>query len=225
MDESLYPDIIRRGGLAAAMDSTAQENGIPLGPVRPCSDFGDARYTTAKMNSERGPVTVFLGLKKRLFVITLEGNVRPWSSGSTEDLVAAVKAMSEWRRGVTLEELNNLFPFMSYDNFSRALERGDPVERRWEEILDNEEFVSSWPLLRRVREDNFLCTLFPFISHGVLHLSTDYSSRTADQVWIAPVGTGGYRVGATFASGEEKTSETIERAMGDAVSLLRERRW
>jgi hypothetical protein len=191
-----YPDLIRLGGLAEALRQLSLAHGVDVGEIRSLSESGPSRYKTAKMDSERGPVVVLLGLESRIFSISIDSSSATfvWASGGTNDLREVLGVMDYWRRGVVLRELGERFPFMTYSRLSQGYEDGIPVETQWNILLSAEEYLSHQDLLQAVYSNDDLRGMFPFFSHSLLRLARDCFDRTAGEVKIDRRSDGSYMV-------------------------------
>jgi hypothetical protein len=139
---------------------------------------------------------VLLGLGRRWFAVTFD-NVDAdlvWASGGTDDLREVVAVLGAWRRGDTLRELGNSFPFMKYSRLSEGYERGTPVETQWEIILDDPRGSVRRDLLLRLHADDRLRRMFPSFSHETLRLAKDHSDRSAGEVLIDARSDGTYAI-------------------------------
>ncbi|TLS45932.1 hypothetical protein FE633_12310 [Streptomyces montanus] len=219
LDSSLYPDLVELGGLTAALTHVARESGIDLGSVGSASSNRMGHLVTARVESDRGPVLIHVGSQVRWFSMSMNGDVRPWAEGGTDDLHAAVKAIDAWRNDATLSELKSRFPFMDYDELAQAMESGDHVATQWRLILRDEDRPVLRELLLEVYAHTRLRTLFPSFSMGTLRLTRDFTDRSAGQVWIAPLKDGRYRVEST-TSGERVEVESVDQAIATADSFL-----
>ncbi|ARF57087.1 hypothetical protein B1H19_25545 [Streptomyces gilvosporeus] len=119
-----------------------------------------------------------------------------------------------------LKELNAHFPFMQYDELAQSYENGDPVATQWGNLLTDEMFSSARGLLRQIHSDDQLRKLFPFFSHGTLRLARDYSDRTAGEIWITPLRSGGYRIESTDSDINREEVESTDQIIDIALSLL-----
>ncbi|MEW9519253.1 DUF6193 family natural product biosynthesis protein [Streptomyces tubercidicus] len=220
LNADLYPDLVKLGGLASALIHASQENGIELGRVRPGSGSKEAEFVSAASDSDRGSALINLGVDRRWFSISIENDVHSWASGGTDDIVSTVKMLDAWRRGVTLQELNTLFPYMHFDEMAQAYETGDPVATQWNQLLTDGDPFFSQALLQKIHSNDRLRTLFPFLSHGTLRLARDHTDRTAGEIWITPLRAGGHRVESTTPGEQEKIIEPFDQLIEAAVEFL-----
>ncbi|MFF3850603.1 DUF6193 family natural product biosynthesis protein [Streptomyces sp. NPDC002328] len=221
LNGDLYPDLIRLGGLASAMSHTARTDSVDLGEIRTePGRRGHGRFTAAALPADRGTVSVCLGADERWFSITIADDAHVWTTGGTDDLHQLVGVTDAWRRGATLRELHDRFPFMSCTAMAQAYEDGTPVVAQWERLLAHEEYVAERPLLRAAHAEPRLRTLFPVLSHGSLILSRDPYDRTSEEFRIIPRTDGGYRVGSTNPNGSEHEVTSLEEALVAVLILL-----
>jgi hypothetical protein len=221
LNGDLYPDLIQLGGLASAMSQTARTDSADLGEIRAePGRWGHGRFTTAEVPVHRGTVSVRLGVDERWFSITIADDAHVWTTGGTDDLHKLVGVTDAWRRGATLRELHDRFPFMSCTAMAQAYEDGNPVVAKWERLLAHEEYVAERPLLRAAHAEPRLRTLFPVVSYGSLILSRDPYDRTSEEFRIVPRADGGYRVSSTKPSGSEREVASLEEALVAVLILL-----
>ncbi|MEU4147907.1 DUF6193 family natural product biosynthesis protein [Streptomyces parvulus] len=218
INPALYPDLVELGGLGAAIAHAADRNGLDLGQVESASSNPRGHLVTARLHSDRGPILIHLGKERRLFSISIEGEVRPWAEGATGDIDDAVGVVGAWRSGVTLRDLKSRFNFMDYDELAQAHESGDPVETQWKLLLREEDRPILQNLLRTLYADPGLRGFFPYLSMGILCLARDISDRRAGEIRIVPGGDGSHRVQSTL-SGEEREVPSTDQVL-DAVKHL-----
>ncbi|MFI0223191.1 DUF6193 family natural product biosynthesis protein [Streptomyces lydicus] len=163
---------------------------------------------------------ISLGVDERWFSISIESNAHPWASGGTHDILSAIKVLETWQRGVSLQQLNTLFPFMHYEDLAEARELGDPVATQWRRILAEGDPFFPQMLLHKINSDDHLRRLFPFLSHGTLRLARDYSDRTAGEIWITPLRTGEYEVKSTTPGEPQKVIERFDQVVDAAIAFL-----
>ncbi|MFD5737226.1 DUF6193 family natural product biosynthesis protein [Streptomyces sioyaensis] len=163
---------------------------------------------------------ISLGADRRWFSISIESDVHPWASGGTDDILSAIRVLDAWRRGITLHELNTLFPFMHYDELAQAYEGGDPVATQWHQILAEGDPFFSLPLLHKIHSNDRLRTLFPFLSHGTLRLARDHTDRTAGEIRITPLRTGEHQVESTTPGEPKKIIEPFDQLIDAVIEFL-----
>ncbi|MFI1397371.1 DUF6193 family natural product biosynthesis protein [Streptomyces sp. NPDC020681] len=219
LDGDLYPDLIRFGGLAAAMSRIAGSDDVALGEIRTTPGrWGHGRFIAADVATDRGAISVRLGVDRRLFSVSIANDVHAWAEGSTDDLAQVVRMAGAWRGGATLRELHDGFPFMSYTALAQAYEAGDPVTVQWERLLSREIFEKERPLLRAAHAEDRLRVLFPVVSHGSLVLRRDAQDRASEEFWIVPLAGGAFRVRSTKLSGSEREVASMDAAIDCVVS-------
>ncbi|MEU6426622.1 DUF6193 family natural product biosynthesis protein [Microbispora sp. NPDC046973] len=211
---SLYPDLLRDGGLASAMRRLASRGRWDLGRIE--TDVGPARFVSATMSSDRGRIAILLGAEKRFFSIRISHLGHVWASGATDDLAAVTGVADAWRKGATLDELVHRFPFMHTNALALAFERGDPIPTQWDELLGHPELVHVRPLLNAAHSDERLRALFPYVSHGTLRLYRDVRDTSLGELRLVPLPSGGFRVEATW---NDSTGEAD--SLPEAVRLAR----
>ncbi|MFF3403785.1 DUF6193 family natural product biosynthesis protein [Streptomyces sp. NPDC002659] len=219
LDVALYPDLIRLGGLAAAMIHVARSEGVDLEEIHTePGRWGHGSFIAAEVRADRGAVSVLLGADERLFSISIANDVHVWMAGGTDDLPSLVGVADAWCGGATLREVHDRFPFMSYTALAQAYEDGDPVATQWERLLSDEIFEKKRPLLRAAHTDDRLRKLFPVISHGSLVLSRNPRDRASEEFWIVPLAGGAYRVRSTKQGESERVVASMDAAIDCVAS-------
>jgi len=220
LNADLYPDIIDFGGLVFAVQEVARVAGLDLGVVG--SRPGEWQVYSADMTSPRGPVSVVLGLEKRLFSITLgsgTGNYT-WATGGTDDLTAVARMIDAWRRGITLCELSGQFPFMTYSRISQAYEDGNQVSVQWDILLSAREDYIDEGLLLAAASEPLLRQLFPYFSHGTLCLDVNSLDRSEGRITLTRREGGGYRVESSVSGVRCADESSLGAAICAAVEFL-----
>ncbi|MCX4550137.1 MULTISPECIES: DUF6193 family natural product biosynthesis protein [unclassified Streptomyces] len=220
LDASLYPDLIQLGGLVPAMVHVAEMAEIDLPSIRPQSQSGRARFSTARLESTDCVVLILLGLDERWFSISIECDGHPWASGGTDDLMTAVRVANSRHEGASLSEIGRKFPFMHHSELAQAYESGDPVKTQWRLLLSDSDFHSSRPLLQEIHSNDQLRALFPFFSHGVLRLAKDHSDRTAGEIWITPLPDSRYRIKLTNSDTADREAKSIQQTIEILLHFL-----
>jgi hypothetical protein len=214
LDDTLYPDIVRRGGLAAALTEAARAASVDLGPVAAPAD------STVVIDSDRGWVSVTVGAAQRVFIVDIANPVHNWAVGSTGDLAEVVVVAASWRGGATLRQLHDRFPFMTYTRLAQGYEDGNPVEAQWADLLDDPHLTTIRPLLRAARADERLGRLFPMVSHHTHAIfDLDHTKRWSNRLSIDMTIDGAYEVGATWTDDEPRRIATLAEAVEEASRL------
>jgi hypothetical protein len=211
IDAELYPDLLRAGGLAAALREAARAMAIDLGPVRVQS--GDGRYTTAMIASSRGTISVLLGAEKRHFSISIYSSTFVWAAGSTGILADVVAVADAWRAGATLGELIRGFPFMHHDEVAASYENNTPIEGQWARLLADPELDGMRELLCSAHARRELAALFPYVSHMTLRFVADPHVRSGETLSITPTATGTLRVEILGRSETRQEVASVDEAV------------
>jgi hypothetical protein len=175
-EDALYPELASHGQLAGAIQATAAELGLDLGTVTPGNDSRRQASVDSSVPG-RKPMEIGLGAAKRRFLIS------GWSpgvarvSGATPDLREVVRAAAAWRRGASLDEIQQGAPFVQYRDLARA-QRGpaDAVAEQWRRLRDRwgrddrPRFVAD--LIEAAYAGPQLRQLYPVTSHFTLSFST-----------------------------------------------------
>ncbi|MEU0086809.1 hypothetical protein [Streptomyces sp. NPDC006274] len=175
--KDLYPDVAASGGLGPAMKEAAKMSGCDIG--LPPWDTDVISIETA-----RGFLLVDPATEERLFRVRVHIPGFTWGIGSTDDLGLLVEALAAWREGTPLEELEARFTFLDLDEFTRALEIGEPTSSQWSDLLASDFHRGQWNLLRRLHADEVLRNMFPTITHGAVRLCVDPLDGTSRQVLV-----------------------------------------
>ncbi|WP_327316925.1 hypothetical protein [Streptomyces sp. NBC_01235] len=205
-----YPDVTAVGGLAAAMSEAATLRGCDIGRVSPTPD-GVTTETT------RGFVSVGLAAEERLFRVNVSIPDFAWSIGSTDDLGLLVEAVAAWREGAPYDELRARFEFLELDEFTRALERGEPTSSQWSALLSSDFYKGQRNLLRRIHADETLRGFFPTISHGAVRLRVEPLDGASRQLLVAELEGERYEVLRAGVPGPT----WVEVPAGDLIDHLR----
>jgi hypothetical protein len=174
--DALYPELASHGQLAGAIQAAAAELALDLGTVAPGNNPRHGAFVGSSM-PDRKPMEIRLGAAERRFLI--EG----WSprvalvSGATPDLHEAVRAAAAWRRGASLDEIQQAAPFVQFRDLARA-QRGpaDAVAEQWRWLRDHwgrddrPRFVAD--IIEAAHAVPHLRQLFPFTSHFDLCFNT-----------------------------------------------------
>ncbi|MEV0754585.1 DUF6193 family natural product biosynthesis protein [Streptosporangium sp. NPDC050280] len=218
LNVNLYPDLVAKGGLALAIKRLSEEIRVDIPHVHTQPNSG--RYTSAKVDSNRGVISVLLGVEKRIFSIKIASDTHVWASGGTEDLSKVIKVIFAWQNGSTLKELREEFPFMGYEKLAEAYEQGNPVPVQWDLLLKDRSYTNIGNLLRAVHSREELRTRFPYVSHGMLRLTESPFSRSPNEIWIAPLSTIGYQVEISGSPESRTECGTLEEAINAAIACL-----
>ncbi|MEU6098478.1 hypothetical protein [Streptomyces sp. NPDC047079] len=205
-----YPDVTASGGLAPAMREEAK--------LRGC-DIGLAPWATDVISIEtaRGFLSVDPAAEERLFRLGVHIPGFTWEIGSTGDLGLLVEAVAAWREGIPLDELQERFEFIELDEFTRALERGEPTSSQWSDLQSSDFHRRQWNLLRRLHADEVLRNMFPTITHGAVRLRVDPLDATSRQVLVRELDGERHEVMRLGVPG----ATWVEVPTGDVIAYLR----
>jgi len=220
LDSDLYPDLIERGGLVSALVSLAREDDLDVGSPYSEHASGPGHYKSAVVESARGRMSMLLGKRERMFSLDIRGHGFTWADGMTDDLRQLVAAVAAWHRGIPVDEFAGTFPFMRLGRLARGYESGDPTAAQWEWLRTTEVYEAERPLVEAAHADGRLRGLFPYLSHGILRLSTELGRQGAREIQICPVAGGAYEVEDTASGRALKNAVTLEEAIDSAADLL-----
>ncbi|MBT2527948.1 hypothetical protein J7E91_21625 [Streptomyces sp. ISL-99] len=206
----LYPDVAAPGGLVAAMKEAARLRGCDIGPVSPTPDG-------VAIETARGYVSVDPAVEERLFRMGIRIPGYDWAIGSTDDLGLLVEAVAAWRQGMSFDELEGGFQFLELDEFTRALESGEPTSSQWSDLLSTDFYRRQWNLLRRFHADETLRCFFPTVSHGAVRLQVDRLDGVSRQVLVAELEGERYEVVRVGEPG----ATWVEVPSADLIACLR----
>ncbi|MGW3357258.1 hypothetical protein ACWDFL_17820 [Streptomyces bungoensis] len=175
--KDLYPDVAASGGLGPAMREAAKLRGCDIG-LEPWT------VDVVSIQTARGFLLVEPAPDERLFRLSVGIPGFEWEIGSTGDLGLLVEAVAAWREGIPLDELAERFGFLELDEFTRALDSGEPTSSQWSDLLSSEFHRRQWNLLRRLRADEVLRNMYPTITHGAVRLQVDPLDGTSRQVLV-----------------------------------------
>ncbi|MFI6937606.1 hypothetical protein [Streptomyces sp. NPDC050287] len=215
--KDLYPDVTASGGLGPAMKAAAELRGCDIGLPPWATDV-------ISIETARGYVSVHPATDERRFRMrvlipgfTWETSGFSWEIGSTGDLGLLVEAVAAWRQGMPLDELAARFEFLELDEFSGALDRGEPTSSQWSDLLSSASHRRQWNLLGRLHADEVLRNMFPTITHGAVRLRVDLLDGTSRQVLVHEVDGERYEVMRVGMPG----AAWVEVPTGDLITCLR----
>lgn len=220
IDAGLYPDLIDMGGVVSAIESIARENGLDMGRV--CSQYssGSGLYTSAEVDSDRGRVSILLGVNQRSFSVEIYGRGFSWVDGATSDLAVLVRSVAAWRGGMPLHEFAEKFPTMRPTRLAWAYDSGDPISAQWDWLRTSEDFSEERFLMNAAYESERLRQLFPYLSHGTLCLTVEHGVRSARVIRMSRIASADYRVEVSSMADSVRRVQSLGEAVSAAVDLL-----
>ena len=222
VEMDLYPDLVRAGGLSAAMLELGSEHALEIGEVA-SQPFG-GQIKPVLVQSGNGSVSVVAGVVKRLFSIGISRGGHLLANGATDSLIDIVRLADAWRKGIAFSALEEQFPFMNVDQLAKAFEDGNQVAFRWGELLRDPDLGEVRSLLMAVQSNWALRGLFPSVSHlTLLRLDLDSTDSAAGAILIGKTADLGFTVDATWIEGAANHVASIEEALEVATLLLRDR--
>lgn len=222
----LYPDLAAAGGLATALEQVAVDLGLALGEV--IRNDADPNWAAvASTAARRGPSSIHLGARERVFLISGGSRGVELFRGSTKDLREVAKAAAAWRAGARLHQLQDLCPFVSFSELAEAHERGpaDAVAVKWrllrEEMQGDIPFPAVRDLVEVAHAEPRLRQLYPFTSHWSLHFSACTGFPFTWVVpFVDPLRDGRYRVCGPNRGTVIGEADTAEQAVALVLSRL-----
>jgi hypothetical protein len=211
-------DVVQAGDLVQAVESLARQLQVDLGTVS-ASRFSK-RNDSAHIDSHRGDIGVGIRADRGSFSMAISYGGHLLAAGDTDDLAQVVIASGAWRDGVPLASLQERFPFVRATDLGLAIDTGNQISFRWNQLLTDDELGAVRPFLRAAREDPRLGVLFPSVTHLTLvRMELDFADRTAGAVFVAQRRNGVFTVGATWSE-DVHEAETVHDAVRSADSLL-----
>lgn len=169
--DALYRELAYPGQLAAAIRAAAAELALDLGTV-------DAGASVDSSVPDRKPMKISIGgVEHDLFLIEGVSPGVALVSGATQDLREVVRAAAGWRRGASLDEIQQAAPFVQFRDLAR--EQGGPadaVAEQWRWLRDRWGRDDRRPYVADLIEAAYaapqLRQLYPYTSHFTLRFST-----------------------------------------------------
>jgi len=169
--DALYRELAYPGQLAAAIRAAAAELALDLGTV-------DAGASVDSSVPDRKPMKISIGgVEHDLFLIEGVSPGVALVSGATQDLREVVRAAAAWRRGASLDEIQQAAPFVEYKDLART-QRGpaDAVAEKWRWLRHHWGRDDRFPFVADLIEAAYavpqLRQLYPYTSHFTLQFST-----------------------------------------------------
>lgn len=222
----LYPDVLSRGSLAAALATAAAELSLTF-PVMSSTAHALDAASIASGVEHRNALRVNARVRERRWSIwgTESFQDLPLIDGSTDDLAEIARAAHAWHSGAALEEIRRVAPFVHLTGRFEVPDR-DPVRltaSEWEHLrTEARELETDWaPAYHALIEAAYavpaLRRLYPFTSHWALRFATSAGREIADAVGpiVVTQSTGRYSVRAGIAT-DESLAEAVSAA--DAVA-------
>ncbi|MHA4777797.1 hypothetical protein L1085_025365 [Streptomyces sp. MSC1_001] len=186
-EEDPYPDVTAAGGLAPALRQAAELRGCDTGLESWATDATGIETT-------RGYLSVHTTIGERIFRLRLHLPEFGWDIGATDDLGTLAEAIAAWREGVPVDALEARFDFLDLEEFTRALEAGEPTASQWADLLSSEYYRGQRNLLRRLHADEVLRNAFPTMTHRAVRLRVDPMYGMSRQVLVHEPDEGRYEV-------------------------------
>lgn len=226
MNSDFYPDVIKAGGLAAAIEEHAAKSQTPV-TVTQNTEPHSGSVTIVSHTPGRTPMEVFARTERRAFqVIGRSGGV-DIVTGVTEDLREVVAVGAAWGAGTTVPRMRETFPFLQFVPVAEAHERGPAaaVAAQWETLRDEASATPEFPEFAAVLEAAYaeprLRWLFPFTSHWTVAFSSCTGRPYRCEVAVAPqYGGGPYLVLRYPNTGVHGQTATAAQAVALALAHL-----
>ncbi|MBT2879785.1 DUF6193 family natural product biosynthesis protein [Streptomyces albidoflavus] len=226
----LYPDVLARGSLAAALREAADGclAALPDDALRPA---GPLYAAGAAAVPHRAPLTVSAWAQVRRWSVAGEEPRQGMClvDGWTHDLAEVARAARAWRDGVPLEEVRRAAPFVHLTGRFEVPDN-DPVRlaaSEWQGLrrkADEMEYEWREPyrtLVEAAHAEPALRALYPFTSHWVLRFSATTRPRlTLVGPCLTANSDGTYAVGTSMVASDLGLFATAGEAVACAVRHL-----
>lgn len=223
----LYPDVAARGGLAAALESTAAEHGLSLGEVRASATEPLRFASVASATPVREALSVHARPDERGWQVSgwHRQRIELIRGGVARDLTEVVHLARAWREGVAAREIRRVAPFVELHWLADAVEQGpaETVAAQWEWVFADAR-DADWPehlaMVEAAHAEPRLRALMAVMTDRSLRFGTEVGwGHSSDVACLeAPRGEGLYRVkpsyqGAVFAE-VATPGEAVRAAVG-----------
>jgi hypothetical protein len=208
----LYSDLDMSDGLAEALKRRASGLGVTL-------DGLVDGFTRAKLATDRGTASIFVGAKERVFGVKIHESSVEWAAGATKDVDRALRAVAAWRDGASLDDYVLEFPFMKPGRLARAFAEGRVAEAQWQDLLDSDHPTGGQRLLVDLAPFGELRSLFPQISYGDLRFTTPPPGPD-DRVFRVRRDGPGFRVEESGPERREYTLDAIDEVARRIVEFF-----
>lgn len=213
----LYPDLAESRGLGPAMQKVATMRGYHLRlPPWDTDPF--------TIETKRGFLSIHPSAELRLFHMRVhipgfsESTAGfSWDIGSSTDLDEVVAVVTAWCEDMPLEEMQAKFACVELEEFSRAIDTGEPTALQWSGLLSSEFHQRQRGLLRRLHADEALRKAFPSVTHGAVRLTLDPLDSGSPQILVQELDGKRYEIMRVGAPG----SDWVDVQSGDLIAYLR----
>jgi hypothetical protein len=231
--ERFYPELVRAGSLAAALDVELAKIGSSLRSAGTLVGVDAPSFASVTSGGRSGQVLI--GLEERAFILSVwesEIEMADGSSPELTDVAGAIRLVLE-SGDRKVSDLVREIPFLELEDFALSHERGTFVEDKWQvflarsfddvsanDFLHRDELPE---LIRLAAERPELRRLLPFTSlHRFSVSPTPIPNNGIPVIW--PLGNGRYIL--TPYWGGERSAEGSAAVVLDAlVEVVRSWRW
>lgn len=139
-----YPDLIRAGGLEAAITDELARRGVELSVTG--SPFpGGPVYARVSLDARQ--VLVYIAQDERRFLAGYWKSGVSLADAATDELPALVESITHWLTDEpSLAEFQARFPIVHASAKGKAYERGEATEYQWQQLLTDQRSWGPYPV-------------------------------------------------------------------------------
>lgn len=192
--QTLYPDLIRAGGLTKALQSALTDVGSPLVVSSSAMFGGFPAY--ARVEAKPRFSQVYIAAEERLFLFDFWAHGVMLAKGQTANLSEMARAIDKWiGSSCSTDELRASFDCVTIDPNAQAYEQGNEVEEKWRFYLERGTRSELAAFVQAAYRHPQLNQLFPYKSMMVFCFSrcTGFPF-TRDIPHVCPLQNGLYEV-------------------------------
>ncbi|MFE3099225.1 DUF6193 family natural product biosynthesis protein [Nocardia tengchongensis] len=225
LEWNLYPDIAAASSLQMALQGEFDRTGHSLEVLR--SQSPGWRDVGAVVSVKDRSIDVVMGSQERVFTVQFWAHEVYVAHGGTSQLAAVAESIRLWLSGTQLERLNAACPFVEFDPWSEAYERGEGIEFRWQDYLTNphqeRQLTALHSFIAAAIHQPRLRALYPFTSMGTLGFRPTVHYTYSEGPRVRPIGDDRYlvlgpeqqEVGIADAAGSVELALTVLDAIAE----------
>lgn len=165
-EQTLYSDIIEKGGLIPAVQSALSDIHSPL-TVKGLNPHPHGFPAYARVEANNRFSQIYVAAERPRFSCDYWKEGVLLGSGITDSLIDLARSLNTWIHSqVNTGELTHRFPFVSIEDNAEFFEQGQEVEWKWQECQRYipQQFPELVPFLNQASQNTILRQLFPFTS-------------------------------------------------------------